>query len=388
MGEAAVELARACAYQGVGTVEFIVTSEGEFFFLEMNARLQVEHPVTELVWGIDLVEQQLRVAAGEPLALVEQPPAPAGHAIEARIYAEDPAAGFLPAVGTVRRWRRPRGVGVRVVGAIEEGREVGTEYDPLLAKVVAHGPDRATALGRLDRALGELELLGVASNAAFARRLLALPDVVAGRLDTGLLERALEQLEPELGAPIDLWAAAAAAIYLADTEGSGIPPGPWRRRLEGGGEWRIEDGELRSGDDSWNLDARRLPDGGLLVELDGVARSYAVALGERGDRVWVGRDGHQLEARVESRRRAGAETDAGSLEAPMPGKVLAVEVADGARVGSGDVLVVLESMKMELQITAPTAGIVSGLAVEVGDRVGQGQALASIRAERQGEAPQ
>ncbi len=383
MQEAAVELARACDYVGAGTVEFIVTGDGEFFFLEMNTRLQVEHPVTELVWGVDLVEQQIRVAAGERLDLFEQPPKPAGHAVEARIYAEDPAAGFLPAVGTVRRWRAPVGPGVRVDDAIEEGRAVGTDYDPMLAKVIAHGPDRATAIGRLDRALADLELLGVASNAAFARRLLALPEVRAGRLDTGLLERTLAELE--LGPPEDLWAAAAAALFLADTAGPGIAPGPWRRRLQGRGEWRIEAGELRSEGDSWSFDARSPSEGELLVELDGIARAYVVAVGDGGESVWVGRGGHQLEARVERRLRADSEGAAGSLQAPMPGKVLAVEVSDGERVQSGDVLVVLESMKMELQITAPIAGLVEGLSVEVGDRVAQGQALAAVVDEADGE---
>ena len=169
MGEAAVALARACGYAGAGTVEFIAPADASaFFFLEMNTRLQVEHPVTELVYGVDLVEQQLRVAAGEPLALTQEALVPRGHAVEARLYAEDPANGFLPAVGTVRRYVEPEGV--RMDSGIREGSVVGTDYDPMLAKVIAHADDRPAALRRLARALGELELLGVTTNAASRAR--------------------------------------------------------------------------------------------------------------------------------------------------------------------------------------------------------------------------
>ena len=174
MGDAAVALARACALRGAGTVEFVATADvSDFYFLEMNTRLQVEHPVTEAVYGVDLVEQQLRVAAGEPLALRHDALVPNGHAIEARLYAEDPANGFLPATGAVLHFREP--VGVRVDSGIRAGSVVGTAFDPLLAKVIAHGADRDQALHRLDRGLGELELLGVRTNAAFTRELLRGP---------------------------------------------------------------------------------------------------------------------------------------------------------------------------------------------------------------------
>jgi acetyl-CoA/propionyl-CoA carboxylase biotin carboxyl carrier protein len=375
MGAAAVELARASGYEGAGTVEFIAPGDvGEFFFLEMNTRLQVEHPVTELVWGVDLVSEQLRIAAGERLDPVAGAREPDGHAVEARLYAEDPAAGFLPATGTVRHWREPAGAGIRVDAGIQTGSVVGTEYDPMLAKLIAHGPDRDTAIGRLERALGELELLGVASNAAFNRALLGRDEVTRGELDTGLLERVLAELDLE--PPEDLVAAAAAELFLDDTEGESLPPGPWRRRLEGLGEVQVRDGTLSGGGASWGLRTWRLGEGRLWVELDGLARTYAVA--RAGHAVWLGRDGHQLEARIERRARSEAAALAGSLEAPMPGKVLAVEVAEGEEVAEGDVLMVLESMKMELQITAPSAGVVEGLRRSTGDRVSQGEPLLSV----------
>lgn len=384
MGAAAVALARACSYEGAGTVEFIVPSDAsDFFFLEMNTRLQVEHPVTELVWGVDLVEQQLRIAAGQRLALDAADLQPIGHAIEARLYAEDPAAGFLPSTGVIRRWREPTGAGIRVDAGVAEGTTVGTDFDPMLAKLIAHGPDRATAIGRLDRALGDLQLLGVATNAAFGRALLDRVDVRAGDLDTGLLGRALEEFDRN--PPADLLAAGALALFLADTEGLGLAPGPWRRRLEGHGEIRIERGVISGAATAKGARAQWSGDGRLLCELDGIARSYAVAF-EAGI-VWIGRDGHQLRLAPEKELRAGTGAEEGSLEAPMPGKVLIVEAANGERVAEGDVLLVLESMKMELQITAPRAGTVEGLDLEAGDRVAQGDALVAVTADGEEREP-
>ncbi|MDP9435294.1 MAG: ATP-grasp domain-containing protein, partial [Actinomycetota bacterium] len=195
-GAIAVEAARAVGYTGAGTVEFIVSADAPDapYFMEMNTRLQVEHPVTELVTGLDLVEQQLRVAAGEPLAFGQDDVRLTGHAVEARVYAEDPARGFLPTGGTTLLLREPSGDGVRVDSALREGAPVGTTYDPMLAKVVAWGPDRAAALARLDRALADTVVLGVGTNTGFLRALLAQDDVRAGRLDTGLVERELERL--------------------------------------------------------------------------------------------------------------------------------------------------------------------------------------------------
>ncbi len=381
LGAAAVRLARACGYEGVGTVEFLA-ADGEFFFLEMNPRLQVEHPVTELVYGLDLVELQLRIARGERLP--ELPTQPRGHAVEARLYAEDPAAGFLPATGTVRRYVEP--LGVRVDSGIRLGSVVGTDYDPLLAKVIAHGPDRATALGRLDRALARFELLGVTTNAAFLRALLRRDDVRAGAVDTGLLERVLaEAAEPP---PEDLLPAAVLAAA-----GTAHPAGPWRRALAGHGEARVRAGVVTAGARSWRAALRPSADPApplgptwaldesfaVRIALDGIERRYCAAVTE--DTIWIARDGHHLELRTRRPARGGSAATAGTLEAPMPGTVLLVHVADGDTVASGDVLLVLESMKMELAITAPHAGTVAGLGLVSGDRVALGQPLVAVLAE-------
>jgi len=404
MGAAAVSLARACGYVGAGTVEFLVPGdsdgadaaqdgERDFYFLEMNTRLQVEHPVTELVYGIDLVEAQLRIAAGERVEIAQERIRPSGHSVEARVYAEDPAAGFLPATGKLLAWRTPRALGVRVDSGVAEGQQLNTHYDPLLAKVIAHGPDRPTALRRLQRALGELVTLGVPTSVAFTRALLADPDVRAGALDTGLLERVLEQ--SSLSPPPDLLGAAALALFLADVERAaqhssvpfawtvGGPAATWRRRVEHSGTvaelWvrgTPAAAELGWGEQAWRGTVSRLAGGDVRAELDGCTRRYALA-GE-GDALWIGRDGHQL--RVLSAAAAADQALAlvGSLEAPMPGTVLLVKVADGDQVRQGQVLLVLESMKMELEISAPRDGLVEGLSLSPGDRVGVGQALLAV----------
>ncbi len=376
MGAAAVALAQACGYEGAGTVEFITPSDAsEFFFLEMNTRLQVEHPVTELVYGLDLVELQLRIAAGEPLPLGQAQVTPRGHAIEARLYAEDPAAGFLPASGRVRRYREPDGV--RVDSGVREGSEIGTEFDPLLAKVIAHGRDRQQALDRLDRALAAFELLGVRTNAAFSRALLARDDVRAGDQDTGLLERALDQLNLEPPADMPLAAALAAA-------GSSRPPGPWRRTFEHG-EIRVQDGWVQSGSgERIPAEVRSLGEDRYAVELAGIARRYVVLIDDES--IWASRDGHQLELRPPRFDLAGAAADAEALEAPMPGTVLQVRVENGDEVAEGEILLVLESMKMELSIVAPRPGTVANLSVSPGDRVERGQVLAAVSAAQLADA--
>ncbi|SNS36392.1 acetyl-CoA/propionyl-CoA carboxylase, biotin carboxylase, biotin carboxyl carrier protein [Geodermatophilus pulveris] len=392
MGTAAVEAARAVGYTGAGTVEFIVDAErpADFFFLEMNTRLQVEHPVTELVTGLDLVELQVRVAAGEPLPFGQDDVALTGHAIEARVYAEDPARGFLPQSGTVLGLLEPVGTGVRVDSSLAVGSVVGTDYDPMLAKVVAHGPDRETARARLVAALGHTAVLGVPTNTAFLRALLADPDVVAGRLDTGLIERRGEALTAAGPVPPTVYAAAALAELL-EAEPAGpvvdrwdVPDG-WRlgepawtvRRLQApGGEpvtvrvrGRSSAAEVQVGDgDPLPATARR--DGGeLVVTLRGLTSRYAVV--HSGGQLWLAGDGRVTALREHERLHAAEEGAAGdgAVTAPMPGTVTLVQVAVGDRVEAGAPLLVVEAMKMEHVLTAPLTGTVTELGVTAGHQV-------------------
>ncbi|HMJ04434.1 MAG TPA: biotin carboxylase N-terminal domain-containing protein [Conexibacter sp.] len=392
MGEAACALARAASYVGAGTVELICEHDdpSSFYFLEVNARLQVEHPVTEAVTGLDLVELQLRVAAGEPLPLSQADVALSGHAVEARVYAEDPANGFLPSTGRVVAYREPAGPGVRVDSGIEEGVEVGAHYDPLLAKVIAHASDRTGALARLDRALAELRVVGPTTNAAYLRALLARPEVRAGELDTELIER----LGDAVASPAQ--AADLAGLAVVALLGQAPPSDdPWDVR-DG---WRLggvrATARMRLEGPGGSVDAVAVPDGagGWLLGGDGGCRARwcAGGLGIEGDRgvvrtVEVVRDGAVVwlvDDGVPTRwaptvDRVGARAGGGALDAPMPGTVIDVRTEPGAAVAEGDVLVVLESMKMELAIQAPADGTVTDLLVATGQRVTQGQPLVAL----------
>ncbi|MEV6834307.1 acetyl-CoA carboxylase biotin carboxylase subunit [Streptomyces sp. NPDC051133] len=381
MGEAAVQAARSCGYRGAGTVEFIVPGgdPSQYYFMEMNTRLQVEHPVTELITGLDLVEWQLRVAAGEKLGFGQRDVTLTGHAVEARICAEDPSRGFLPSGGTVLLLNEPQGDGVRTDSGLSEGTEVGSLYDPMLSKVIAYGPDRETALRRLRAALAETVTLGVQTNAGFLRRLLAHPSVVRGDLDTGLVERVVDELVPA-GVPEEVYEAAAAVRTRAlqpRADGWVDPfsvPSGWRL----GGTPKPPAFHLRVQDP-----VTYTPRGGhtvaedrVSVTLDGVRHAFRRA----GD--WIGRDGDAWHVRdhdpvADSLGRA-AHAGADSLTAPMPGTVTVVKVSVGDEVAAGQSLLVVEAMKMEHVISAPHAGTVAELDVTPGTTVAMDQVLAVI----------
>lgn len=383
MGEAAVQAARSCGYRGAGTVEFIVPGNdpSSYYFMEMNTRLQVEHPVTELITGVDLVEWQLRVAAGEQLPYAQDDIELTGHAVEARICAEDPSRGFLPSGGTVVSLREPQGDGVRTDSGLSEGTEVGSLYDPMLSKVIAYGPDRATALRKLRAALAETVTLGVPTNAGFLRRLLAHPAVVAGELDTGLVEREADGLVcGEVPEEVYEAAAAVRAARLAPSEDGwtdpfSVPSG-WRL----GGEPAPLDLHLRVA--GLEPVTRRAQGTGTVgadsvtVHLDGLTHTFHRA----GD--WLGRDGDAWHVQdfdpVAASLTGAAHSGADSLTAPMPGTVTVVKVAVGDEVIAGQSLLVVEAMKMEHVISAPHAGTVAELDVTPGTTVAMDQILAVV----------
>lgn len=395
MGEAAVQAARSCGYRGAGTVEFIVpgADPSAYCFMEMNTRLQVEHPVTELVTGVDLVEWQLRVAAGERLAFRQEDVRLTGHAVEARLCAEtvsvkEGARGFLPSGGTVLRLREAAGDGVRTDSGLAEGTEVGSRYDPMLAKVIAYGPDRATALRRLRGALAETVTLGVPTNAGFVRRLLDHPAVVAGELDTGLVERVVDELV-EAEVPDEVYEAAA-AVRLDALRPSG---GGWRDPFAEPSGWRLGgepepvvfplrvpglDPVTRGVHGPHTVTADRVS-----VTVDGVRHTFDRA----GD--WLGRDGDAWQVRdhdpVAASLTGAGHGGAGSLTAPMPGTVTVVKAAVGDRVAAGQSLLVVEAMKMEHVIAAPHAGTVTELDVAPGTTVAMDQILAVVTPEEAAE---
>ena len=399
IGEAACETARSVGYRGAGTVEFLVSADApeEFFFMEMNTRLQVEHPVTEEVTGLDLVEQQLRIAAGEPLTVTQDAVTLTGHAFEARVYAEDPASGFLPTGGRVTRVRHPVGAGIRLDTALEDGLDVSVDYDPMLAKIIAWGPDRESARRRLVAALGDTAVFGFPTNVEFLRALLEVPDVVAGTMDTGLIARESAALVP---AAADGRAFAEAALLLdaataspsggAWSRGDGWrlgPAAPRRFRLAAAGEER----EVAVGgsprhpilvDDTGERPARvrATDDGRVSVAVDGEVRTFAAEVDADG--VWLARDGAVLRVEIaRPRQTADAAVNADPLVvSPMPGSVVVLRVADGDRVEVGTAVAVVEAMKMEHVVRSTVAGRIA-LHTRVGDVVSRGQTLAVIAPE-------
>ncbi|KQO99653.1 acetyl/propionyl/methylcrotonyl-CoA carboxylase subunit alpha [Leifsonia sp. Leaf264] len=388
IGRAACDAARSVDYRGAGTVEFLVSASrpDDFFFIEMNTRLQVEHPVTELVTGFDLVEQQLRVAAGEPLAFAQSDVRLTGHAIEARVYAESPERGFLPSTGTVLAYAEPQGAGIRIDSGIAEGSDVGSHYDPMLAKVIAHGSDRVEALARLDAALADTVVLGVDTNIAFLRTLIADPAVQSGDLDTGLIDR-MPPLSPPVPSP-ELLAEVAAALGATDRQQPGPASPLWRSRSG----FRLGTPRPRTLTFLVNealvevavasqagLDTRATQGQPLHRTSTTLARS--------GSTIWVHSDSAAYELTVLTRAARLARSLAAidrvgkdhspELRAPMPGTVTAVHVADGDEVEAGQAIVSIEAMKMEHRVSSPINGRVS-LATSEGALVRRDDIVASV----------
>jgi acetyl-CoA/propionyl-CoA carboxylase, biotin carboxylase, biotin carboxyl carrier protein len=366
--EAALTLGGAVGYVSAGTCEFLLDDQGDVFFLEMNTRLQVEHPVTEMVTGRDLVADQIRIAAGEPLGFSQRDVRPRGHAIEVRLYAEDAEAGFLPATGRVLALRWPSGDGIRVDAGIADGDEVTGRFDPMLAKIVAFGADRREALARLTAALDETVVLGLTTNLRFLRWLVRQRVVIRGdaRIDT--LDAIWPADAPPLVIPDRTWAEAA-------------------RRLDAGG-WRLNGPAIarllaEGGANGSEERSVAVPEAAALA----VADDYLTAVRE-GDSVHVDVDGRSIAFRaapppdVDRAARAAAAHGHGTgpmdLAAPMPGAVLAVHAAVGADVATGDPVVTLEAMKMEHVVAAPGPGRITNLRVRPGDQVARGQVLASL----------
>jgi acetyl/propionyl-CoA carboxylase alpha subunit len=398
---AAVTAGAAIEYEGAGTVEFLVGPDGNFFFLEMNTRLQVEHPVTEAVTGLDLVQMQIDVARGEHLPDQADIPASNGHAIEARLYAEDPLNEFLPATGTLHQFRLPR-EGVRVDAGVYDGVEIGIHYDPMLAKIIAHGRTRTEAARRLAEALAGAVIHGVQTNRALLVRVLRHPEFLAGEIDTHFLQR---HAPTELGAPLTgaaeggIHALAAALADQASRRGRamtlGAAPSGWRNNpsqmqevsFRRGGEtidihYRIgRDGlEVRIRDEAVEVTGVDAQPDHVEMTVDGVHRRYEVS--RAGGRHFVDSALGSTDL-VEIDRFPATEEEAapGSLKAPMPGMVSRVDVAIGDVVAAGDLLLVLEAMKMEHNVVAPVDGTVTELRASEGEQVEAGRVLAVIDGE-------
>ncbi len=398
MGEAAVRAARSVGYLGAGTVEFLLDRQGHFYFLEMNTRIQVEHPVTELVTGLDLVGLQIDIAAGRPLPLAQEQVALTGHAIEARLYAEDPAGGFLPQTGRVLCWEPARGEGVRVDHGLLPGDEIGPHYDAMVAKVIAHGATREEARLRLIRALEETTLLGVPTNKDFLIELLSHPRFARGEAATDFIETAPGQSRRSADSETALARALAAALLV---ETASVPAGDelrgWWSTGVASAPLRLRVGQAVSALDV-QFCGRRYTVGehgagqGLTIEirdcradgrvsfaLGGVVRQARFALDSNVIFLDLGRRVFRFEDVTYAPAAPAQLSSDGLVRAPMSGRVVAIPAAGAAGVAQGDTLVVLEAMKMEHLISAPISGVVEAIAVRLNDQVLPHQLLVTLR---------
>jgi 3-methylcrotonyl-CoA carboxylase alpha subunit len=414
MGEAAVAAAKAVGYVGAGTVEFIANQDGSFYFMEMNTRLQVEHPVTEMITGLDLVEWQLRVAAGEPLPKKQDALRIHGHALEARIYAENPEKGFLPSIGTLRHLHTPpavnfelgkgvaegRPAAIRIDSGVRAGDAISPFYDPMIAKLIVWGEDRAEALAHMSQALADYQVVGLATNVAFLKRLVESGPFSQADLDTGLIERNRDALFPApQAATLPVLALAAASLLAAERHSAANDPwadtSGWRmngqlvRSLDFGddaGRHLLRIGYARDGwragyDGRDALMTLVAEDGGqLVIKLDGATvRGTVVRDGDKFH-VFTGGAHYPLDYNDPLAHAGEAEAEGGRLTAPMPGKIVAVLAEKGSTVEKGTPLLIMEAMKMEHTIAAPANGTVEDLLYAVGDQVAEGAQLLAFKA--------
>jgi 3-methylcrotonyl-CoA carboxylase alpha subunit len=427
MGEAAVAAAKAVGYVGAGTVEFIANQDGSFYFMEMNTRLQVEHPVTEMITGLDLVEWQLRVAAGEPLPKNQEELSINGHAIEARVYAENPEKGFLPSIGTLRHVRTPQAVWfatsappsrpsplqgeggngaasgyVRIDSGVRQGDAISPFYDPMIAKMIVWGKDREEALAHMSQALSEYQIVGLANNIAFLKRLIESKPFAAAELDTGLIERHHDELFPaSRTAPKQALALAVASLLGSERGRKSAANDPWgstsgwrlngvlQRQLDFADEsnaYPVVVGYIETG---WSV--RHGNQQSEIAVLQRKGQDFVIKLGGETVRGTVVRDGEMfhvfhagehiaLNYKDPLAHAGEAESEGGRLTAPMPGKIVALLVDKGKTVEKGAPLLIMEAMKMEHTIAAPANGVVEELLYAVGDQVAEGAQLLAFKA--------
>jgi 3-methylcrotonyl-CoA carboxylase alpha subunit len=413
MGVAAVAAAKAVGYVGAGTVEFIAGEDGRFFFMEMNTRLQVEHPVTEMITGLDLVEWQLRIAAGEPLPLAQENLKITGHAIEARVYAEDPERGFLPTAGRIAHLRQPRqSANVRIDSGVQAGDEVGVHYDPMIAKLIAWDQDRPAALQRLRAALGEFEVAGLTTNLAFLSRVTGHPAFAQAhrepaRLETGLIERNRNELFPAPAPASDAVLAIAVLSELkrVDREAAEIaadsadPHSPWHSRdawrlnednhhtfvfLDSGtrievvAHYRPRGYELELPGGRMLVSGETSSEGSMIADLAGIRLRATVVHQGSALTVFASGASHRLE--FETSAAIEEEDPSGRLVSPLPGSVIQVLVHAGDTVAKGQALMIVEAMKMEHTISAPRSGKVSQIYFAAGEQVAEGAQLLEFEA--------
>jgi len=414
MGEAALLASRAAGYVGAGTVEFIVDRGGAFFFIEMNTRLQVEHAVTEMITGLDLVEWQLRIAAGEKLPLAQEDLRVAGHAIEARVYAEDPRRDFLPASGRVVHLGLPaESENVRVDTGVRSGDEITVHYDPMIAKLIVRDGDRPAALERMRKALGEFEVAGLATNLGFLWRLVQDRDFVRADFDTGLIERhRSELLAPPAAAGEDALTLAVLSQLDAGLRGEARRPGDrfspwsladgWRANQDGIRRLVFQEGEIRHAvtarrrgegfelefaDKRRQVRSYRREERRLTARLeDATVEGSVVRVGNRIE-VFLPGEHHVLEMHDPLRQDLAADSRAGDLQAPMPGKIIAIFVAAGDAVEKDAPLLILEAMKMEHTIRAPARGRIARILCRAGEQVGEGTELIEFEVSGKEAAP-